>query len=261
MLMTRLAFIGTAAIMTSSSPCFQFLCSGGKSSSVTQQYQNPPLVAKYYEPPLPLDYPSGNYNNDGTKMITATHNNDDYYSNNPSVFGKILRGELPARMYLESTDLLAFRDRSPKAPMHALVIPKRYVKSVYSLRSRKIESHDNKEVGEKYDYEEEDDDDDDIRLVQDMRQMGLDLLKQQQPAALAADDFIFCFHIPPFNSVDHLHLHVLAPKSEMNWLYREIKYKCGSKWCTSDLDVIERLEAGLPAVSYKHPFQVDGVIM
>ena len=124
---------------------------------------------------------------------------------------------------------------------------------MYSLRSRKIESHDNNEVGENYDYAEEEEDD--IRLIQDMRQMGLDLLKQHQPAALAADDFIFCFHIPPFHSVDHLHLHVLAPKSRMNWFYREIKYKCGSRWCTSDLDVIERLEAGLPAVPYKHPFQ------
>ena len=181
MLLTRLAFIGTAAIMTSSSPCFQFLCSGGKSSSSVTQY--PPLVAKYYEPPL--THPSsGNYNNhDDKNMRTATHNNDDYYSNNPSVFGKILRGESPARMYLESTDLLAFCDRSPKAPLHALIIPKRYVKTVYSLRSRKIESDDNKEVGENYDYEEEDDDD--IRLIQDMRQMGLDLLKQHQPAALA----------------------------------------------------------------------------
>lgn len=240
--------------MTSSSPCFQFFSPGGKSSSVTtQQYQYPPLVAKYYEPPLPLDPSSGNYNNADTKIITATRNNDDYYSNNPSVFGKILRGELPARTYLESTDLLAFCDRSPKALLHALVIPKRYVKTVYSLRSRK-ESHDNEAVSENYDFEEEDDDDD-IRLIQDMRQMGIELLQQQQPAALAADDFILCFHIPPFNSVDHLHLHVLAPKSEMNWFYREIKYKCGARWCTSDLDVIERLEAGLPAVSYKHPFQ------
>src|SRR6056300_204852 len=147
MLLTRLAFIGSAIMTSSSTPCFQFLCSGGK-SSVTQQYQYPPLVAKYYEPPLP--HPSsGNYDNHDTKIITATRNGDDYYSNNPSVFGKILRGELPARTYLESTDLLAFRDRSLKAPLHALVIPKRYVKTVYSLRSRN-ESDNNKEVGENY---------------------------------------------------------------------------------------------------------------
>lgn len=85
--------------------------------------------------------------------------------------------------------------------------------------------------------------------------MGLDLLQQYQPEALAAEDYILCFHIPPFNSVDHLHLHVLAPASEMNWVYREIKYKCGARWCTSDLEVIERLMAGLPAVRYQHPFQ------
>ena len=101
----------------------------------------------------------------------------------------------------------------------------------------------------------ESEDNDDIHLIQNMRQMGLNLLEQQQPEALATEDYILCFHIPPFNSVDHLHLHVLAPASEMNWVYREIKYKCGARWCTSDLEVIERLKEGLSAVRYKRPFQ------
>ncbi|KAL7445912.1 hypothetical protein ACHAXM_011731 [Skeletonema potamos] len=194
--------------------------------TTTLRQPPPPLIAAYHEPP-PHHISHNNYDDD-----TTTNNYYNYYANNPSVFGRILNGEIPSRTYLESTELLAFRDRSPKAPLHALVIPKRFIKTVYSLR-------------------DDNDDDDDIQLVQNMRQMGLDLLKQQQPDALATNDYILCFHIPPFNSVDHLHLHVLAPASEMNWICREIKYKCGARWCTSDLDVIERLKKGLPAVAYK----------
>jgi len=229
MLLSRLAFISTT-IMSSTSSCFQFLFP--QHNVITQQQQRqPPLIAVYHEPPPHDD------------------NNpyDDVYANNPSAFGRILNGELPSRTYLESTELLAFQDRSPKAPFHALVIPKRYIKTVYSLRGNNNHSDD--------ECNGESEDNDDIHLIQNMRQMGLNLLEQQQPEALATEDYILCFHIPPFNSVDHLHLHVLAPASEMNWAYREIKYKCGARWCTSDLEVIERLKDGLPAVRYKRPFQ------
>jgi len=114
--------------------------------------------------------------------------------------------------------------------LHALVIPKRFVPNVYSLTP------------------------DDANLVQSMRQMGLEVLEKEQPKAFATKDYIFCFHIPPFNSVDHLHLHVLAPASEMNVAYRYGKYSCGARWCISDLEVIDRLKGGQAAVPYKQLF-------
>ena len=57
------------------------------------------------------------------------------YDSNPSVFGKILKGELPSYAYQESKELLAFRDRSPKAKLHALATPKKHIKSVKTLKS------------------------------------------------------------------------------------------------------------------------------
>lgn len=93
----------------------------------------PPATCVYHEPP-----PAG------AAVV-------DYYSANPSVFGRILNGESPSRDYAETSELLAFRDRSPKAEFHALVIPKRYVPNLYSLTN------------------------DDLDLVRDMRRMALDL--------------------------------------------------------------------------------------
>lgn len=235
MLLSRLAFI--SANIMSSTTCFQLFFP--PENIITQQQHYPPKIAAYHEPP-----PHKNSNNNNNDDDTT---NDDYYANNPTVFGRILDGKIPTRTYVESAELLAFRDKSPHAPFHALVIPKRHVKNVYSLRG--ISPHS--EGGGEHKSE----DSNDIQLIQNMRQMGLDLLEQHQPKALASEDYILCFHIPPFYSVDHLHLHVLAPASEMNWAYREIKYKCGARWCTSDVEVIERLMAGLPAVRYNRPFQ------
>ena len=41
-----------------------------------------------------------------------------------TVFGKIIRREMPADVVYEDDTVLAFRDVSPQAPAHVLVIPK-----------------------------------------------------------------------------------------------------------------------------------------
>lgn len=56
-----------------------------------------------------------------------------------------------------------------------------------------------------------------------------------------ASDARYCFHIPPFNSIDHLHLHAIAHVHEMNFL-GWLKYYPGSFWCRSAEDVIRSLE-------------------
>jgi histidine triad (HIT) family protein len=46
------------------------------------------------------------------------------------LFCRIVRGEIPANIVARTDDALAFRDISPKAPTHVLVIPKRHVASL-----------------------------------------------------------------------------------------------------------------------------------
>jgi histidine triad (HIT) family protein len=41
-----------------------------------------------------------------------------------TVFGKIARGEIPANIVYEDDLAIAFKDTSPQAPTHILVIPK-----------------------------------------------------------------------------------------------------------------------------------------
>jgi len=49
------------------------------------------------------------------------------------LFCKIVRGEIPATLVHETETTVAFRDISPKAPVHVLVIPKAHYANVAEL--------------------------------------------------------------------------------------------------------------------------------
>lgn len=44
-----------------------------------------------------------------------------------TIFGKIIRREVPADIVYEDDDVLAFRDLNPQAPVHVLFIPKKAI--------------------------------------------------------------------------------------------------------------------------------------
>jgi histidine triad (HIT) family protein len=46
------------------------------------------------------------------------------------LFCRIVRREIPAQIVAETEDCLAFRDISPQAPVHVLVIPKVHIDSL-----------------------------------------------------------------------------------------------------------------------------------
>lgn len=45
-------------------------------------------------------------------------------SHEPSLFSRIIAREIPADIVYDGDDIIAFRDISPKAPVHILVVPK-----------------------------------------------------------------------------------------------------------------------------------------
>ena len=107
---------------------------------------------------------------------------------NPTVFGELLRGEAPIRKVHECDTYLAFRNVKNYAPLAGLVIPKR----------RRPQDPDG--LGKA-----------DVSLLEDMRRIALEVCQREQPEAFAKKDYWLRFHRRPWHSVDHLHLHVLAP--------------------------------------------------
>lgn len=54
------------------------------------------------------------------------------------LFCKIARGEIPAAKVAENAECIAFRDISPQAPVHVLVIPRAHYTSLNEVTDRTV---------------------------------------------------------------------------------------------------------------------------
>lgn len=51
-----------------------------------------------------------------------------------TVFGKIIRGELPCKKVFENERIIAFWDIAPVAPVHILIVPKKEMKNLQAAQ-------------------------------------------------------------------------------------------------------------------------------
>lgn len=51
------------------------------------------------------------------------------------IFCKIVQKEIPSSVIFEDENFVAFKDISPKAPIHVLVVPKRHVSSLIDVKA------------------------------------------------------------------------------------------------------------------------------
>lgn len=50
-----------------------------------------------------------------------------------TIFGKIIKGEIPAEKVFENERILAIKDIYPRAPVHILIMPKKEIPDLQSL--------------------------------------------------------------------------------------------------------------------------------
>ena len=108
-----------------------------------------------------------------------------------TIFDKIISREIPADIVYEDDDCLAFRDISPQAPIHVLVIPKRRV-----LNISEFQDSDEQLAG---------------KLMMAVRNVASQLELDANGYRVVAN----CGK-EGGQSVDHLHFHVLGGR-QMEW--------------------------------------------
>ena len=59
------------------------------------------------------------------------------------IFCKIAAGEIPAQKVFEDESVVAFKDLSPKAPVHVLIVPKKHIQSVahFQTEDKELAAH------------------------------------------------------------------------------------------------------------------------
>jgi histidine triad (HIT) family protein len=55
-----------------------------------------------------------------------------------TIFGKIIKGEIPAEKVFENERILAIKDLYPKAPVHLLIMPKKEIRNLQSLSAEDL---------------------------------------------------------------------------------------------------------------------------
>ncbi|XP_040920364.1 histidine triad nucleotide-binding protein 3-like isoform X4 [Toxotes jaculatrix] len=119
-------------------------------------------------------------------------------------FCQIANNQIDTEILLSDDQLVCFRDLKPGATHHYLVVPRRHI--------------DN---------------------LERMEEMGRSILERNKVCDL--DDIRMGFHLPPFSSVPHLHLHALAPASKMNFR-SQLRYGSQSYWFITVDQVLSQLK-------------------
>lgn len=111
--------------------------------------------------------------------------------NNPTIFGAILRNEIPSTRVWEDEYCIAFRDINPAAPAHVLIIPRQLIPNLAEATK------------------------DDQQLLGHMMLVAGEIARQE---GIAKDGFRVVININENGgqTVDHLHMHVLGGR-RMSW--------------------------------------------
>ena len=138
------------------------------------------------------------------------------------VFCSIVDKTGPARIVEENDEFIVFRTLKPYAEHHLLVCPKRHVISVHELKGKE-----------------------DADMVERMVKLGDKCLNSLEYTQKVPQGEVVvhkhCFHIPPYNSIDHLHLHSIGTgDAGMDWFGR-LKYWDSTFYCKSAEIIVEEL--------------------
>ena len=110
---------------------------------------------------------------------------DDQRKSKECIFCKIIEGTLPTQKVFENDKVFAFKDLSPQAPVHVLIVPKKHVADVLDVKL------------------------DDAHVFQDLFQAAQHLAPQ---LGIAGSGFRTVFNSGDHacQTIYHLHLHLLG---------------------------------------------------
>ncbi|KAF2897522.1 hypothetical protein ILUMI_08651 [Ignelater luminosus] len=129
------------------------------------------------------------------------------------IFCNICSGAQPTEILYQDDEIAIFNDIKPAAKYHYLAIPKQHIQNVRSLTT------------------------DHKPLIEKLINTGKNVLQEK---GADINDIRLGFHVPPFNSISHLHLHLISPASDMRLIGRMI-FRPDTWWFATPEHIISNL--------------------
>eukprot|EP01134_Creolimax_fragrantissima_P008572 CFRG8572T1 len=133
----------------------------------------------------------------------------------PCIFCAIADQKVDAPLAYKDEKIAVFKDREPRGRVHFLVVSCMHIPSAKSLTSS------------------------DLPLLEHMKKAG----EQCYQDAGETGTPHLGFHWPPFNSIDHLHLHVIGPRETMSFGARFLEFNPIFPWFKSVDKLIDTLKS------------------
>jgi diadenosine tetraphosphate (Ap4A) HIT family hydrolase len=109
----------------------------------------------------------------------------------------------------------------PRSEFHYLVIPKEHIGSIDDLSTSEH-----------------------LQLLEHMRQVGIKSVAEQirsKNLSLDRHPLLVAFHVPPFYTIDHLHMHILSSSTFVS-KKASFYFQNPSMWCLHYDTVIEQVQ-------------------
>ncbi|KAI9986567.1 hypothetical protein PInf_025520 [Phytophthora infestans] len=143
-------------------------------------------------------------------------------------FCEILRTRAETFLY-EDEHVVVFRPLRPIVPSHVLIVPRAHIRNVNRLAARHrallARMH---HVAESVMTQRPE------RECVELQPVGFKAHGDESPVR-------YSFHVPPFNSIDHVHMHAFHDDPRSLGYYGRLKYRTESWWCRSYDQVMARL--------------------
>ena len=137
-----------------------------------------------------------------------------YSSPNTScIFCDIIKNKVRPTL-AQSKNCAMFASSRPVAAKHFLVVPLKHVGNIKTLGAQHV------------------------GLLEEMQWLAEKTLREESHEFSAMKQARLVFHKPPFNSVEHLHLHCIVPPFANFW--KDISFRPQLPWCTSLVDLIHK---------------------
>ncbi|OWZ14425.1 hypothetical protein PHMEG_00012105 [Phytophthora megakarya] len=134
-------------------------------------------------------------------------------------FCEILRMGTEPFLY-EDEHVVVFRPLRPIVPSHVLIVPRAHIRNVNRLAARHREL---------------------LARMHRVAEAVMTAENRECELQPEAPDVRYSFHVPPFNSIDHVHMHAFHDDPRSLGYYGRIKYRTESWWCRSYDQVMARL--------------------